>query len=34
MEEIWKGEFVVEFAVISYQIPRLTEENKEYSQSS
>jgi len=34
MEKIWKEEFVVEFTIISYQIPGLTEENKEYSPSS
>jgi hypothetical protein len=34
MEKIWKGEVVVEFTVVSYQITGLTEKNKEYSPSS
>jgi hypothetical protein len=34
MENIWKEEVVVEFTVISYQIPGMTEEKKEYSPSS
>jgi hypothetical protein len=34
MEKIWKEVVVIEFTIISYQIPGLTEENKEYSLSS
>lgn len=31
IEKLWKEEAVVEFTIISHQIPGLTEENKEYS---
>jgi len=34
MERIWKEVVVIKFTIISYQIPGVTEENKEYFPSS